>query len=150
MSSQVPGKSLRNINYGTRVARTAATVPATGNQTLFTVVGRIVITTLIGEVTTVMSGTATNLKLTSVSTAGSTATDLCANVAVTSLAVGVLYGVSGIPATAATTGSAVQQNNEIVMQAGIIRATTDATNTGAMSWTIVYVPLDDGAYVTAA
>lgn len=150
MSSQIPGKGIRSINYGTRVFRAGAVLPATGNQTIFNVVGRVIVTNLIGEVTTVMSATATNLKATAVSTVGSIATDLCANAAVTSLAVGNLFGVSGIPATAATTGSAVQQNNEVIVQPGIIRITSDATNTGAMSWTLLYVPLDDGASVTAA
>jgi hypothetical protein len=138
------------MNYGSRVFRAGAVLPATGNQTVFTVTGRIIVTSLIGEVTTAMSATVTNLKATAVATVGSVATDLCANAAVTSLGLGVLYGISGIPATAATTGSAVQQNNEVIVQAGIVRVTTDATNTGAMSWTMLYVPLDDGASVSAA
>lgn len=150
MSSQVAGKSLRNVNYGTRVFRAAAVLPATGNQTVFNIVGRVLVTTMIGEVTTVMSATVTNLKATAVSTVGSIATDLTANAAVTSLAVGNLYGISGIAATAANIGSAVQQSNELVIQPGVIRITTDATNTGAMTWSITYVPLDDGAAITAA
>lgn len=150
MSAGVPGKSIRTMNYGTRVARTAAVLPATGNQTIFNVVGRVLVTTLIGEVTTVMSATVTNLKVTAVSTVGSIATDLTANAAVTSLPVGTLYGISGIAANAATTGSAVQQSNELAIQPGVIRITTDATNTGAMTWTITYVPLDDGASITVA
>ncbi len=150
MSSQIAGKSLRNVNYGPRVFRSAAVLPATGNQTIFTVTGRLILTTLIGEVTTVMSATATNLKVTAVSTVGSIATDLTANVAVTSAAVGNLYGISGLAATAATIGSAVQQSNELIVQTGIIRITTDATHTGAMSWTALYVPLDDGAALVAA
>jgi hypothetical protein len=150
VSSQVPGKSIRSVNYGTRVARLAATLPATGNQTIFTVTGRVLITTLIGEVTTATGATVTNLKVTAVSTVGSIATDLTANAAVTSLAVGNLYGISGIAATAANIGSAVQQSNELVVQPGVIRITTDATNTGAMTWTVTYVPLDDGASIVAA
>jgi hypothetical protein len=31
-----------------------------------------------------------------------------------------------------------------------VRITTDATNTGAMKWSVTYIPLDDGAVVTAA
>ncbi len=151
MSAGVAGKSLRNINYGARVFRAGATLPATGNQTIFNVTGgRVIITSLIGEVTTVMSATATNVKVTAVGTASGVATDMTANAAVTSLAVGNLYSISGVSGTAAAVGSSVQQNNEVIVPVGIIRATTDATNTGAMSWTVTYVPLDDGAAVTAA
>jgi hypothetical protein len=150
VSANVAGKSIRTMNYGLRAFRAAAVLPATGNQTVFNISGRVLVTTMIGEVTTAMSATVTNLKATAVSTVGSIATDLTANVAVTSLAVGNLYGISGIAANAATVGSAVQQSNELVIQPGIIRITTDATNTGAMSWTITYVSLDDGAAITAA
>lgn len=150
MSAGVAGKSLRNMNYGTRVFRAGAVLPATGNQTIFTVTGRCIITSLIGEVTTVMSATATNLKVTAVGTASAVATDVTADTAVASLAVGNLYSISGLAATAAAVGSSVQQNNEIIVPTGIIRITTSATNTGAMSWTILYVPLDDGASIVAA
>lgn len=150
MGTQVAGKSLRTLIYGTRVFRAAAVLPATGNQTIFTVNGRVILTGLIGEVTTVMTATATNLKATTVSTVGSVATDLCANTLVTSLAVGNLFGVSGAAATAATIGSSINQSNEQFVQPGIIRITTDATNTGAMTWTALYVPLDDGANIVAA
>jgi hypothetical protein len=150
VSTQVPGKSLRAINYGTRVARAAAVLPATGNQTIFTVTGRVIVTGLIGEVTTVMSATVTNLKATAVATVGALATDLCANTLVTSLAVANLFSVPGVAATAASLGSAVTQGNEFIVQPGIIRITTDATNTGAMTWTLTYVPLDDGASIVAA
>jgi hypothetical protein len=151
MSAYYSGKARRESLYGVRVERSGAVLPATGNQTLFTIAGgRILLTGLVGEQTVVGSATATNLKLTSVSTAiGGAGTDICANTAVASLAVGTQYAPVAI-GSAMQTGAVVTQNNELILPAGIIRATTDATNTGAIRWTLTYLPLDDGATVTAA
>jgi hypothetical protein len=145
MSSQIPGAAILLANYGMSANRTAAVLPATGNQTLFTVTGgRVLILGLIGEVTTVMSATATNLKLTTVTTVGAISADIAANTAVTSVAVGNLFSLSTLGG-AMTTGPAVTQGNEFYVQAGIIRATTDATNTGAMRWQALWIPVDRGA-----
>jgi hypothetical protein len=150
MSSQIPGKAILLANYGQSVNRAAATLPATGSQTLYNITGgRILLLGLVGEVTTVTGATATNAKLTAVSTVGSIATDLCANTAVTSLAAGNLFAPSAI-GSAAQVGSVVSQGNEGYVQPGIIRLTTDATNTGAMRWQLLYIPVDPGAVVTAA
>jgi hypothetical protein len=146
MSSQIPGLTIRRNIYGIRVDRAAAVLPATGNQTLFTLTGgRAIVTGIFGEVTTVMSATVTNIKLTSVSTAiGGAGTDLATNVAITSAAVGTLYTPTTL-GSAGQIGAAVVQQNETIVPPGIIRLTTDATNTGAMKWMILYIPLDDGA-----
>jgi hypothetical protein len=149
MASTIPGKAIRNNLYGTRVERAAAVLPATGNQTLFTVAGgRVMVTGLIGEFTVAASATATNLKVTAVSPGGAT-TDLAADAAVASLPVGALFSPSVIGA-AGQTGAAVTQNNEVVVGVGTLRATTSATNTGQVKWTLTYIPLDDGATVVAA
>jgi hypothetical protein len=148
MASQIAGNLSRRNTYGIKVDRAAAVLPATGNQTLFTITGRIILTTFIAEVTTVMSATATNLKWTLVPTSGITAVDLTANVAVTSLAVGNEVALTTLGA-AASTGGIITQNNELVLVPGILRATTDATNTGAVKYSLLYFPLDDGASVVA-
>jgi len=149
VSVLTPGKALRNAYYGPIVQRAAAVLPATGNQTLFTVTGgKVMVTSLIGEFTVAGSATVTNLKLTAVGPNAQT-TDICANALVTSVAVGTLFCPTTVGA-AGQVGAAVTQNNEIVVNTGSIRATTDATNTGAVRWTLNYIPLDDGAAVTAA
>lgn len=150
MASQISGKAIRNAYYGVpQLRRPTAVLPATGNQTLFTVTGgRVMITSLVGEFTVAASATATNLKLTAVGPNAQT-TDICANAAVTSSAVGTLFCPTAIGA-AGQVGAAVTQNNEVVVNTGSIRATTDATNTGSMTWTLNYIPLDDGATVTVA
>lgn len=150
MASQVPGKAIRQNLYGTRVDRAAATIPATTSQTLFTVAGgRVLITTIIGEVTTVIQAQANAMKLQHAATAGGTS-DMCATVESNGKAVGALFGIPGAPASAATFGAAVPQTNELVVGPGSIQLNTAATNTGAMKWTLTYIPLDDGASVTAA
>lgn len=150
MATQVNGKALLLANYGTTVFRTAATIPATTTQTLFTVVGgRIIVTNLSGLVTTVIGAVATNLLVNYLNTASGTNANLATNVAITSAPVGTQYSVSTLGA-AGTIGVAVGQGNEMLLSAGTIRATTDATTTGAMSWALSYIPLDTGAYVVAA
>lgn len=147
MASQIAGNLSRRNTYGIKVDRLAAVLPATGNQNLYTVTGRVILTTFVAEVTTVMSATATNLKWTLVPTSGITSVDLITNLAVASLAVGNEIGLTTL-GSAATTGAAFVQNNEIILAPGIIRATTDATNTGAVKYSLFYFPLDDGASVT--
>lgn len=150
MATQVQGKQLLLANYGNSSVRAAAVLPATATGTLFNVVGgNVIITNLVGVVTTVMSATVTNLKLNVLNTATTGNADITANVLVTSLAVGTLLGVPTIGSAGTALVYAVQ-NNEFVVGAGSIRAITDATNTGAVKWYCNYIALDPGAYVVAA
>jgi hypothetical protein len=144
-----PANNLKLL--GTRVDRTTSNLAQTGNLTLFTVAtGRVVITAIVGEVTTAIQAQANAVKLTSVSTTGSIATDLCATVDVNGAAVGNLFGIAGGSSVAAVLGSAVPQPNETVMQPGVIRMTAAASNTGQMKWTVFYYPLDAGATLVAS
>jgi hypothetical protein len=150
MATQIAGKAQLRNSYGIKVERTAAVLPATATATIFNVTGgRIILTTLVGEVTTVCSGTATNVTINSVGTASAVTTPLATASAVTSLAVGNEFAFSSLGG-AATIGAAVTQNGEIIVPAAAIQIVTSATNTGAMRWTITYIPLDDGATVAAA
>lgn len=151
MSSGISGKAVRQSTYGTTVQRAASNLAQSGNLTLFTVTGgRVLLTTIVGEVTTAIQAQADAVKLQSVSTTGSITTDLCATVDVNGAAVGNLFGMTGTAATAAVLGSAVPQLNEVIMQPGIIRMNAAASNTGQMKWTVTYIPLDDGAVLTAS
>lgn len=151
MATQIAGKQLRLANYGTKVDRAAGALPATTNAALFNVLGgRIILVGIVGQVTTAIQAQANTLSLTTLSTTGAITTPLTAGVDVTGAAVGNLYGIDGVRANAAVLGSNVYTNNEVVVQPGSIRWVTTATSTGAMSWSVLYIPLDDGAYVTAA
>lgn len=150
MASQVPGRALRNNVYGFKVERAAATLPATGTQTIFNVTGgRILLTTLVGESVTATGATATTItvnavgSINAITTALATATDFTSKTAGTEFAFSTLGG-------AATVGGAFNQNNETVVTPGTIQLVTSATNTGTVKWTLMFIPLDDGATVTAA
>lgn len=150
MASGIPAQQTRKLIYGIRVERATGALAQTGNLTLFTVTGgRVILTGLVGEVTTAIQAQANAVKLTSVSTTGSIATDMCATVDVNGAAVGNLFGLTA-PGTAATLGSIAGQPNETIMQPGIIRMNAAASNTGNMKWTVTYVPFDDGATLVAS
>lgn len=144
--------AFRKALFGLKVDRATAALPATTSGSLFAVTGgRVLITSIVGEVTTVLGATVTNLKLRSAPTTG-TAVDLCANLAVANKEAGTLFGITGTFATAlvgANAGATVVPSNPVVVPIGNIQATTDATNTGSVKWSVTYVPLDDGATVTA-
>ena len=146
------GKSLRLMQFGTKVDRAAAVLPATAYGALFTVTGgRVLITNIVGEVTVVCSATATNAKLVATPTVG-TAVDVAANVAVTSKEVGTLLGITGLfsdAMVASNAGATVAPRNAVVVPVGTLGVTTSATNTGSVKWSITYIPLDDGAAVAA-
>lgn len=142
-----------NALLGIRVNKAAATLPATGNQTIFTVSGgRVLMTLLYGEVTTVIQAQANNLKVTSVPTVG-TAVDLAANLDVNADEAGTLYLVEGdgTALIGANAGAAVTAIGfaPLIIPAGVIRITTSATNTGATKWQMWYFPLDVGATVVS-
>lgn len=150
MSNMIPGKAIRNAVYGIRVERATGNIAQGGALTLFTVAGgRVILTAIVGEITTAIQGQANAVKLLTTSTVGSVSTDLCATVDLNAAVVGNLYGFTA-PGTAATIGSSVGQPNETIIQPGTIRQNAVASSTGQMKWTLHYIPLDDGATVTAA
>lgn len=150
MATSVPGKALRTINFGVRVDRAAATLPATTQTNIFAVSGRVILMSIVGQVTTAIQAQANAMKLEAYLTSATAATDLCATVESNGQGVGKLFGITGGTTTAAVFGYGVPQNNEMIINGpGFIRWSTAATNTGAMSWSLYYVPLDDGATITA-
>lgn len=162
MSTLIKGTSLRQIDLGILVARTTAALPATATGNIFTIAGGLVlVTSLIGKVTTVMGATATTVTMQYVPTAGTAGTTVLGTAtAVTSAEVGSLIypNVGGAvvvknagapypvgPGISATTGS-----TNFLLNPGAINLTTSATDTGSVAWYLTYVPYDDGASVAAA
>ena len=147
------GQVLRNLLFGLAVERATAALPQTTASALFNVVGgRIAVLGIIGEVTTVIQTQANNTKIVANPTTGSD-TDMCAVLDITADEVGTLYSISGLASDAlrgTTAGSVAGQDRPVVVAAGTIDLSCAASNTGAAKWVIFYVPLDDGAYVTAA
>lgn len=153
MASGIPGLQLRRLILGTRVDRAAATIPQTAQSAIFNVTGgRIVVTGLVGEVTTVIGGTATTLKVTGNPAVGSDV-DLTSATAITSKEVGSLITLpltlgSGLVVNSA--GAGQLPSGGFVVPVGTIDLVTSASTTGAIKWSLTYVPWDDGGAVTAA
>lgn len=149
MSTQIPGKQLLLAEFGTRVDRAAANLPATTSGNLFSVSGQVIVTSIYGIVTTAIQAQANAIKLEAYNTAATTATDMCATVESNGQGVGKLFGITGTTTAAAVFGFAVPHGRIIVGGPGFIRLNAAATNTGQMAWFLTYVPLTPGASVAA-
>jgi hypothetical protein len=147
---------VRGASLGIRVDRATAGLPQSATGSIFTVTGgRIVVTSLVGEVTTAIGATATTLTVVSTPAVGS-ATTIAAASAITSSTVGswltlpaTLGGalvVTPAPGAAALPASDLG----ILVPVGAIQITTSASDTGSVKWSMTYVPFDDGVTVVAA
>jgi len=147
------GKSLRKALRGIKVERATAVLPATGTAAIFNIVGgRVAIRQLIGEVTVGIQVQLCNLTINGTPAVG-TQVPLCTLLDVTGDEVGCLYGITGLNTDALigiNAGALPGQERDVVLNVGTMTLTTSATNTGSVRWTVLYVPIDDGAHVTAA
>lgn len=152
MSVYIDPAAMRAIGFGIRVSKAAFTLPATTTGGVFTVSGgRILLTSIVGEVTTQVQAQANAVQLVATPTVG-TVNDLSATVESNGAIVGTLLGITGLAADAMvkSTGGAVSNlRNPIIVAAGVIGLKTAATNTGATKWVMTYIPLDDAATVAA-
>ena len=127
---------------------TAATVP------IFTISGgRIKVTQIIGEITTVMQVLACNVSLSATPTTG-TARAMCVPTNISGYAEGDLLGIDGINTSAllppASSGVVEAQTMGVIVQEGVINVISTAAPTGSIKWTLKWVPIDAGAAVVAA
>ena len=146
-------QTLADVGLGMRVDRATSTLPQTTQSALFTVTGgRVAITAIVGEVTTVIETKANDTKLVANPTTG-TDVDLCTVLDITADEVGCLYGITGTVGDAmigANAGATQLPANPVVVNAGTVDLNCADSNTGSVKWSIFYLPIDDGAYVTAA
>ncbi len=156
MSTLIQGDQLRSLLCGVKVQRATAALPPTTAGALFTITGgKVLITSLVGEVTTVIQTQADNTKLTFDPTDAGATQDLCAVLDITADAVGTLYSITGTPATAMQDALNFLPSNKvpaqpIVLKPGSILLDCAASNTGSVKWDLTYIPLDNGASVAAA
>lgn len=161
MSQSLNAAQVRSAYYGTYVFEPGKNIPQTGSSDIFTVSGgHVMITSLVGTVTTVIGATATTLSVGVKPTGGSVAaTALCTAGTITSLAVGAIVALPAVVTNALIVGGAsgvlvapgvpVQSGGIAIVSPGTININTLSNNTGAMSWALSYVPVDAGAFVTA-
>ncbi|MFJ2000263.1 hypothetical protein [Streptomyces chartreusis] len=156
MSVLIQGDQLRSLLVGVKVQRATAALPQTSTSTLFTITGgKVLVTSLVGEVTTVIQTQADNTKLTFDPTDAGATQDLCAVLDITADAVGTCYSLTGTPATAMQDALNFLPSNKVlaqplVLKPGSILLDCAASNTGSVKWDLCYIPLDNGASVAAA
>jgi len=132
----------------------ATAVLTNATVALFTVAGgRIKVTQIIGEITTVMENIAIVVSLQSDPTTGTTRA-ICANLDIDTYAEGDLLGITGINTDAmlppATGGAVEAQTMGVIVQEGTIDVICGAAPTGSIKWTLKWIPIDEGASVIAA
>jgi hypothetical protein len=157
VSSLIKSVQQRNIQLGTKLDKAAAALPQTGDLTLFTVTGgRIILTGLVAQVTTVIQNQACTVQFKSVPTVGSTVT-ISGTASIIAAEVGALFSLDGTALSTAPSGvpagagaALFTRGGGIIIPVGSIKMATSASNTGAMSYTMTFISLDDGAQVAAA
>ena len=142
---------MRSLVLGSRVEKATGTLAA-ATSALFTVSGgKVLVTSIVGEVTTAIT-VANSYKLQHNPTTGTTK-DLCAatDIGTTDTPAGNLLGFQGLTGDSILTGpgAAPTIKQPLVLTAGSIEQVSAGTD-GAITWVLTYVPLDDGASVTAA
>jgi hypothetical protein len=146
------GKAVTKVVNGLVVHKDALAIAAISTKSLFNVVGgRVIVKNLLGEVTTGLEAKANACKFDFTPTGGATV-DLSAGVECNGDVAGTLYSITGLPATAmsVTIGNAVSQTYDIILKPGVIGFNTAADATGNIKASVVYIPIDDGAYIEAA
>lgn len=137
------------------VERATENLPQSGDGSLFTITGGLVIMTLlIGEVTTVIETQTNNALIKFRDTLAVADTDLCAALDITAFAVGSLLTISGIVTNALRTGVSMGLggliSDPLVLSNGIVELECSASNTGQAKWTACYMPITKGAKLVAS
>jgi hypothetical protein len=155
MTSVSNPNSFLKINLGLQVVRTTSAIAQTGDLTLFNVTGgKVVVTSLVGTVTTIIQAQANAVKIKSVPTTG-TAKDLSGTLDINAFEVGSLVTLDGTALTTALSGSnaggaLLTRGAGILVPIGSLKMNAAASSTGAIQWTVTYYPYDSGAAVQAA
>lgn len=155
MSVLNPNAAFFKTLYGARVTSGVTAITGATTKALFTVTGgRVIITSFIGEVTTVIQAQANAAKIIFNPDGAGADTDLCATLDINADAVGLHYSVSGDYSVGLLEGVQTLEGpamtDAFMLSEGSIGLNTAASSTGAIQWTLSYVPLDDGAAVVSA
>ena len=147
MSEFLAGKAVRKITTGLKVDTTSGV--ANGVNDLFEVVGgRVKVLQIMGVVTTQIGAGATviHLQIEAIDLS------LAAGPDIDGALVGVNIGITGAvgAAAVATAGYLIAQAAPQILNPGTINFNSTAARDGAIAWSVIYVPIDDGAYVEVA
>lgn len=155
MANFIQGYQLRTLQLGNQVTKGPAVVPNAAPGNLFVVTGgAVLITGLVGKVTTVFTGTATTLNMGVAPTTGTAnASAIHAITVLTSAALGawvtpaLTSGVGGVGVVANGISWVQNDGGDFIVDSGNITYQASAANTGQIQWYLTYVPLDTGASV---
>jgi hypothetical protein len=149
VSSTIRGFTIRDLTQhgkpelGRVVVNFGKVLPATGTGSIFAVTGIVQVLGLFGIVSTVLS--VTNVKPTIGVTGSPAAIAAAPAAAFTATAVGGIIQMpttlGGILPAAVVASGAASGSGLFVVNAANITVTTDATNTGAITWVLSYAPL---------
>lgn len=149
-------KATRLGTLGVTATRAAATLPQNVQTPYFTVAGgRVLITSLIGEVTTVVQAQSTVVQLIATPTTGtavnlSNATgDINGKEVGATIVPSTTLGGTLVVANAGANILAMPQPG-LLVRTGTIDFKTVVSSTGATKWFLTYIPVDDAATVVAA
>lgn len=155
MTTMIAGSAYRSMVLGPAVTRAAALLPASVYGALFNILGgKVLVTSLTGEVVVATPVTTNTLALTGTPTTG-TASTWSSATSTASLEAGSII-TPGVTAGGALVVKTAGGGNGLgylgfVAQIGTLGITATGTAaTGTIKWTLTYVPIDAGASVTAA
>jgi len=136
------------LGLGVRLVRPAQLYPVAAPTQMFTAVGKVCLTSIIGEVqVAAIGGTCGNCSLVT------EATDIATAVAIANDPVGQMYSVATIGGALNVAAPFTDLYQPIILwdtdQIGIT-ITTNPTDNGQIQWTIRYHPMTVGAYVALA
>jgi len=140
----------RDRTQPTIVERSTDTLPQSTLGSLFVVSGKILLTNIVGEVTTAIQNQANLAKLVSNPTVGADV-NLCQTLNISNDTVGTMYNITGTLShdmIATTSGAVESQGGMIVVSDGTIDLDCSASSTGSVQWTLHYSPLDSDSSVT--
>lgn len=148
--------SAKLIMPGILVTKAPQNLPQTATANLFAVSGTVLVTGLLGVVTTATGATATTL---SIGTApGGATASIATATAITSRAAGTALapvGASGVGGALIVGGAAFVQSPPMALSPFVLGAgttnitwTTSANDTGQIEWYLWYTPIDAGGSVS--
>jgi hypothetical protein len=158
MSTLILNKDVLTIAAGIKVSK-ATSLVAQSLTSLFTITGgRIILVSLVGELTVANDATATTVALghtSSVGVAGSSPVALASAVAITSKEIGTKIGLGQTAGAALVVGTnastpLVLPPRQVIGQGVITYTGAVGAGTASIKYDLVYVPLDHGTVVTAA
>lgn len=140
-----------------KLLRATKLPPQTADEALFRITGgKVKVISILGEVTTAIGAVANATKLKHNPAGVGADVDLCATLDINADAVGQVYSIVGVLATAmkSTTlwlvvpGDNIPQEGMVMGPGDIELDCAGSSVTGAIQWTIEYVPLDPNAQLT--